>query len=393
MSAETPSVSLPRAVSGGLLALVAVGVIAAGVGLSRDAQRAWADLLLASYLFVEWALAAVFFIAVLHVSGAVWHTGIRRVPEAMARLLPVGAVGLLLVLILRPELYPWTSQPASGDRVMAFREAWLSRPFFLARSAAYLAVWTAFAMSIVGTSYRQDRGDQPALARRMTRLSAGFLVVLALTLVPASFDWVMSIEPRWYSTIFGFYDFASMFLGGLAAIAILVMWTGRLVPGTFVVSVHHRHDLGTLLFGFSTFWAYIWFCQFMLIWYGNIPEETAYFLDRLHGGWASLFWLNLGLNWVVPFVLLISASAKRRPGLLLAAAIAVCAGRLLDLFLSILPRFVGAHVSFSLTEAGIVAGAAGLFVWLFFRGLGAAPLVPARGFVYADGVGSSLPTG
>ena len=392
MSPRTATITLPPRVTGALLAMVGLGVASFAIGVSLAPQRAWADLLMSCYFMLELSLAAIFFLAVHYVTSARWEVAIRRIPEAMAMLLPIGAAGVLIVLFVRPELYPWFEQPASGTRALAFKEAWLSRPFFLARSVGYVVCWIVFALKLVRNSYRQDSDAHPALGRLNVRLSAGFLVVLAVTLVPASFDWIMSLEPVWYSTIFAFYDFASMFLGGLAVMVILLIWVWRLAPRDIEISAEHLHDLGKLLLGFATFWAYLWFSQYMLIWYGNISEETTYFVDRLRGPWAVLFVVNPLLNWAVPFGTLLSGWAKKSPAMLLTAACSVLAGRLLDLYLGVLPRFVGEQSPLGVTELGIMAGAVGLFTLVFFRNLGAAPLMPVRDpHIYPEhGVGSEI---
>jgi hypothetical protein len=375
MSDRFAKVVVPAAATRALLGLVAVGLAAFGLGLYTTPHRAWASLLGASYLLLELSLAALFFIAIHYVTGAKWHVTIRRVPEAMALLLPLGAVGLLVVLVAHPSLYPWFLDPPEAPRALLLRRVWLSRPFFLARSVAYLACWALFAVSLVRRSYRQDDSGDPALTDRNVAVSAWFLVALGLTLVPASFDWIMSLEPEWYSTIFGFYDFAGMFLSGLAAIIVLVLWVRRLAAAHFTVGDNQLRDLGTLLFAFSTFWAYIWFCQYMLIWYANLPEETSYFVTRQHNAWGVLFLLNPALNWGVPFLVLLSRDAKRRPARLLVAAGSVLGGRLLDVYLAIVPGFAPAPTA-GVPEIGLALGGMALFTLAFFQMLQRAPLVP-----------------
>ena len=393
-ASEAPTTPRSIALSSGaqrILSVFAVlGLVSFVASLLTAPQRAWADVLMVSHFMLELSLAATVFLAVHYVAGASWNVAVRRIPEAMARLVPLGAAGVLLVLLIHPELYPWFGQPVESGGVHAFKQAWLNRPFFLARAVVYVACWTSFAVALTSTSRRQDQDGDPRLARRAVRLSAAFLVVFAVTLVPASFDWIMSLEPEWYSSIFGFYDFASMFLAGLAAIAILVLWAHRLAPGGLRTTQAHLHDLGTLIFAFSTFWAYLWFSQYMLIWYGNIPEETTYYVDRLHGGWEGLFFLNLALNWAVPFAVLIRRRAKSSPPMLLGAALSVLAGRLLDLYLAVLPRFVGQSPSTGVAELGMIAGAIGLFTLVFFNILGRAPLMPAGDPHLVESVGAEM---
>ena len=272
---------------------VALGGVTALLGLFLAPQRIWPMLLLASYALIGLGLAGVFFVALQYVTGASWCVALRRIPEAMTAALPVGGLGLAAVLLARPSLYPWVAATwEAGEGYLGFKRAWLSQPFFLARSAVYLLIWLLFAWALVRTSRRQDSTGDIRLTRRNARLSAAFMVLFSVTFWLASYDWIMSLEPHWYSTIFGVYNFAGMFTSGLAVIAILAVWLQRAGPLRHTVNKEHLHDLGQLIVAFSTFWAYIWFSQYMLIWYANLPEETAYFIRRIEPVWASLFVLN-----------------------------------------------------------------------------------------------------
>ena len=353
--------------------LCAVGAATLVVSAFFAPQRSWANLLLSAYLLLGMGLGATFFVALGHVTGARWSVAFRRVPEAIAGVLPAAAIGLGAIFLLRPSLYPWTGAVVHAA---GFKGAWLSLPFFYLRAAIYLALWIYLARRIVHASQRQDR-DGPASDRsKMIRPSALFLVAFGLTFWLASIDWIMSLEPDWYSTVFGVYNFAGLFTGSLALIILLVIWLGRASVLRDFVTEEHLHDLGKLLFSFTTFWMYIWFCQYMLIWYANIPEETHYYVARLHGFWEPLFLLNILLNWVVPFLVLQPKRTKRSTGTLAKVAIVVLAGRWLDLYLMILPRTFGATPLFGVAEMGAILGVAGLLFLLFCRTLGRAPLVP-----------------
>ena len=188
----------------------------------------------------------------------------------------------------------------------------------------------------------------------------------------------MSLEPHWYSTIFGVYNFAGLFLGGLAAIIILAVWLERMGALRHILTEEHLLDLGRLLFAFSTFWAYIWFCQYMLIWYANFPEETGYFIHRLRGHWEPLFLLNVFLNWVVPFFVLLPRASKRSAGVLLKVSVVILLGRWLDLYLMILPPLAGAEPVFGVWEVGLMIGAVAGGALVFFRSLAQAPLIPVK---------------
>lgn len=364
--------------------IAAVSGASVAVGLVLAPARVWPALLLASLGLAGMGLAGIFFVALQYASGARWSVVIRRVPEAMTSVLPFAAVGLAAVFLFRPDLYPW-STGLSGEPGghHAFRAIWLSRPFFLARAAIYLTAWMLFSTAIVRNSRRQDESGDLNYTRRNARLSVGFLPVFAVTVCLASFDWIMSLDPNWYSTIFGVYNFAGLFSGGLAAIIVLVALLRNLGPRGVgplhdFVNAEHFHDLGKLLFGFCTFWMYIWFSQYMLIWYSNIPEETRYYVVRLQGLWAPLFLLNICLNWVAPFLVLLLRRTKRESTVLVKVAVAVLAGRCLDLYLMVIPPFAGRSPVFGLWEIGPLVLAGAIFVLVVFSTLAKAPIIPLR---------------
>jgi len=259
-----------------------------------------------------------------------------------------------------------------------FKLMWLSLPFFRIRAVVYLLGWLWFAWAMLRTSRQQDSDGDLNHTRQNTRLAALFLVFFGVTFWLASFDWIMSLEPEWYSTIFGFYNFAGAFLSGLATLALLLVWLQRHSPLKSVIREQHLHDVGKLLFAFSTFWAYLWFSQYMLIWYANLPEETVYYIRRLHGFWQPLFVLNLVLNWVVPFFALLPRMNKQRVGILVRVSIVLLAGRWLDLYLMIMPPFSGGKPHIGIWEVGLMAGLVGVFGLAFLAALRRAPLVPAR---------------
>jgi hypothetical protein len=353
-----------------VLALAGAATFLAGLAFAPG--RVWTSLLMAGYLLTGFGLAGVVFVAVQYACGAGWSTAFRRVPEAMAMILPIGAGALAAVFLGHPSTYVWTTHaPHPG-----FQQFWLRWPFFLARAALYITVWSGFAAAIVRTSRRQDRDGDARHTRRNVRLSVIFLIVFAVTFWLASFDWVMSLEPDWTSTIFGIYNFAGMFSSGLALLVLFVLWLRRAGPLRDFVNEEHLHDLGKLLFAFSTFWMYIWFSQYMLIWYADISEETAYYVARLHNAWAPLFLLNMILNWAVPFAALLPRGTKRSPRALGRVAAVVLAGRVLDVYLMVAPPLQGARPIAGIWEVGVLAGAGGALVLAFYRGIREAAPVP-----------------
>jgi hypothetical protein len=354
--------------------LVAVGAAAIAAGMLHQPDRTWAGILIASFGLLTAGLGGLFFVALNYACGATWAVAIRRIPEAFAAVIPIGAAGMGLVFLLRPSIYPWI---AEAGHLEGFKGLWLDPAFFFLRAAVYVALWIAFAALIVRTSRAQDFSGAPRLTQRNVRLSIAFIVVFALSFWLASFDWIMSLEPHWYSTIFGVYNFAGLFASALALMILVVLWMRRRGELADFITDSHVHDLGKLLFAFSTFWMYIWFSQYMLMWYANIPEESAHYVRRREGLWLTLFYLNVTLNWVVPFLTLLSRPAKRGRVLAYVAGV-VLVGRWLDLYLMVWPPAVAGGPRVGLCELGPTLAAAGLFVLASTRAFERGAPVPLR---------------
>lgn len=358
--------------------LVLIGAATLLIGLFAAPQRIWANLLLVGFYTVSLGLGGAFFIALQYACNAGWAVAIRRVPEAMCKLLPIGALGIAAVLLLGSSLYAWVDAAPGGHLLAGFKGAWLSRPFFVVRGLGCLGVWILLAGVLVRTSRRQDVDGDPAHTHANRRTSGLFIVLFSLTLSLASFDWIMSLEPEWYSTIFAIYNFAGLFVSTLSVIVLLSVWLRRRGIFRDVLTDDHLHDLGKLMLAFSTFWGYIWFSQYMLIWYANIPEETGYYILRQHGVWGSLFLLNFIINWAVPFFVLLPRGAKRDGGTMVKVAVLLLIGHWLDLYLMIMPSVLGDTPRIGVWEIGLLGGAIGLCVPAFLRGLRAAPATPMR---------------
>ena len=365
-------VSLPqpwpgRATTIASAALAALGLLALAAGLLAEPDRAWAALLIAGFFLLGPSLGSLVFLALLHVSGAGWATAIRRVPEALVSILPLSLVTLGTVLLARPDLYPWWNDAVN---LGGFHGRWLDPAAFYLRAVVYAGVWLAFAFLL-----RRDK----ASTGRPVAASALFLVLFAFTFWLASVDWLMSLEPHWYSTIFGVYHFASLFTASLAATILGVVWLQRRGILAGILNAEHLHDLGKLLFAFTTFWAYTWFSQYMLIWYADLPEEALYFTARAQGQWKPIFWAVFVLHWVFPFLLLLTRKAKRSPVLLVTAAFAVLLGRFLDLAITVLPAVLPSALgTVGWVEITLCLGLCGAGAWLFARALRRAPLVPCE---------------
>lgn len=310
------------------------------LGLWRAPERAWLALLLGSFALVGFGLSGIFFVALQYATGAKWSIPLRRVGEALSKVLPFGGAGILAVLVLHPSLYPWRGhalEPSEGW--IGFKQTWLSYPFFLSRALVFLAVWLLFSWRLRRNSERQDQEGGMSWTRKNTRLSVAFMVVFGVTFWLATTDWIMSLEPNWGSTIFGIYQFAGMFVSGLALVSLLTLGLRAASPLRQGVRDAQLLDLGRMIVAFATFWGYIWFSQFMLIWYANLSEETPYIALRTNAAWGGLFVANLLLNWAIPFLLLLPRANKMNPLTLATASVIVLVGRWVDLDLMVVPPF------------------------------------------------------
>lgn len=375
MSSEAAVLSTVRK---GAIGASALGFAALGAGVAIDPVRAWTSLLVAAIMFLSIGLGGAVFLALNAVAKAGWHTVFRRVPEAFASFVPVGAVLMLLVTPGLRTLYLWARPGVmEHDHLLHLKHAYLNAPFFVVRLVVIVGLWSLFAWALRRNSLRQDATESIEPTEKNVALSAGFLVVAAITYCIASFDWLMSLEPHWFSTIYGLYNLAGMLASSVAALAIALVLLKRagVLPQ---VRADHLHDLGRLMFGFATFWAYMWFSQFLLIWYANLPEETAWYALRWQGGWSGWFWAAFLTSWVLPFFLLLPRPAKRSEAHLLRVGALMLLGRWLDLYVLAAPSNQVQWQGIGLWELAGVLAVGGAFVLAVTRALGAAPVVPVH---------------
>lgn len=360
-----------------LLVLTAVGLLAFAITARYSPQRAWLNLLLANFYFVSIALYGVVFVALTHIFSAGWAVAFRRVPEAMSTYLFVGALFMLALFFGRFHLYAWARPDVLANNPhLQHKAVYLNTPFLFGRMAVAFAVWILFSHLLRAHSKQQDADGDLAHTRKNQTYSAIFLLLFALTFIFTSIDWIMSLEPEWHSTIFPVYSAAGLLLGGTAAMAVFLIFlqTGTFLPG---VTNHHIYELARIICATSTFWAYIWFSQYMLIYYTNIPDEAVYFVHRLTRGRSFLFLLNPVLNWLIPLVILIPASARRSPKWLLRACAIVLMGRWLDIYLLVVSAG-GRQIQFGLPEVFIFLGFAALFILTSLRTFRAGEPVPRQ---------------
>jgi hypothetical protein len=361
-------------------AVAAIAAIVVLVGLIAAPERTWLNLLLNGFYLTSLAVSAIFFLATQRLSGARWSAALRRVPEALMAVLPFGAVVMIGVFFARETIYGWSRPDAFlHESALAGKVSYLQPPFVFLRLVIALSLWGIFAWLFRKTSLAQD--EKPGFGmrhhRRLNRYAAAFLLVFAPSFTVGSYDWIMSLEPGWFSTMFAVYVFAGTFVQGIAAITLAVVVLRERGAFGDTVSDQQLHDLGKMLFAFSTFWAYIWTCQYLLIWYGNIPEEAAYYAKRTSAEWLFVFGFNFVINWVVPFAALLSARAKQRPRVLVAVSSALLFGHWLDLYLLIMPaRWDEPNIG--IVEVTLAAGSAALAYLVFVRALSRAAIVPVN---------------
>jgi NNP family nitrate/nitrite transporter-like MFS transporter len=358
-----------------LLGLLVTGLIGV-VGGYVFSDRFWFSFLQNSFFVLTLALGAAIFVSVHHVSNAAWTSILRRVPEAMMSYAPIGAISLLLIFFGRNKLYEWTHTTYTArGHALGFKNAWLSTPFFFLRMVAFLAIWCGLIYLIKRASFKQDEDANLKQTSKSKTFSSIFIVLFAITYSFAAFDWVMSLEPTFYSTIFAFYVISGTLLSGVAAITILII---LLKQRGYLIEVGDRqlHSLGKLVLGFATFWAYIWLCQYLLIYYANLPEETIYYYRRTStNGWLFVFLLNVFLNWIIPFVMLLPRKVKMNENWMLTACAIALVGHWVDLYTMVFPSFFG-NPMIGFVDVALLLGFVALFLFVFIRNLNVERLIP-----------------
>lgn len=362
---------------------VAIGL--AGLGVLVSAVFGFADgsQLLRSYL-VAWlfwtgaSLGCLGLLMINHVTGGGWGVVIRRALEAGGRNIPVMGVLFLPIALRLGGLYEWADPAhAHHDAVLQHKALYLNVPFFLGRTVGYFVAWTVVVWALVRWSTRQDERPDPA-TDRMELISRGGLVLLALTMTFAFIDWAMSLEPHWFSTIY-----SVIWMGGsaLTAFAVSIPVAALLAlrePTRGLVKREQVHDLGKLLLAFVVLWTYFNLSQFLIIWSGNLPEETTWYLKRLRGGWEYVALVLVLFHFALPFVVLLSRPLKRDPRRLATVALLLLLVRFLDVFWLVTPAFTPERLTIHPLDIATALTLGGAWVWLFVRHLEGRPLLPLR---------------
>jgi hypothetical protein len=342
-SLDRAQIVLPREGWAARLPLLSGALGLALLAVSFLAGRGQGPQLYHSYLlnwlfFATLGVGGLFFVLLQHVTRAGWSVVVRRLAEHVAATLPVLALLFVPLAFGLHDVYPWAAHGhGAHDAMQASKAAWLSPGPFLLRAAIYLLAWSGLAIWFWRQSSRQDQMGALQITRRMQAVSAPALVVFALTLTFAAFDWIMSLAPRWYSTVFGGYVFGGLAMAIFALLILMALLLQRFGLLEGVVTSEHFHDLGKLLLAFVVFWAYIGFSQFMLMWYGNMPEETNWFAHRLNPGWKPLtVFLVIG-HFIAPFFFLLLRDVKRHRATLWAAALWALLVHWVDLYWLVMP--------------------------------------------------------
>lgn len=378
-----------------LIAIV-IGVVTILAGfLTNNTEQTFDNLLLMGYYFTCVCAAGVMFCAIQYAAQAGWSAAMLRIPQAFGKVLPIAAVILIIIIIsglsfthtvnidgkdhVQPYLYArWATADLhikdSGiyDHVIAGKAGYLNVPYFLTRIIAMLACYSIFGWLLFKYSESEDEVGGMKFYNKSFVASAAFLVLFGFSIPVFAFDAIMSLEARWFSTMFGWYNLAALWVSGLAIMTLVIIYLRKAGYMSWI-TIDHLHNMGLYMFAFSVFWTYLWFAQFLLTYYANIPEESAYFFRRWEPQFMPWFWLNIVINFGAPLLVLMSRDSKRYIGTLKTISIILIIGHWLDYWQMIMPGTIGPkehwYTEFSWIEPGVFIGFAGLFTFLLLSAL------------------------
>lgn len=359
------------------LILGIIGLAASGAGYVVDSEQFFFSWLTSFVFWFTLATAGLFFTMLHHLTGSTWSIVIRRMAESLMWVLPFMAIFFIPLLFGMHDLYHWTHHEAvAEDALLQGKEPYLNVGFFAVRAVIYFVVWTGLVLLLAKFSRQQDSGHSEALRLKFVRTSAPGMILFALTTTFASFDWLMSLDPHWYSTIFGVYIFAGSVCAMFCLLTVIFLAMRKQGVMDKVVTPEHYHDLGKLIFAFLIFWGYMAFSQYFLIWYGNIPEETIWFLHRWEGSWKIVTLMLVFGNFVIPFLIMITRGAKRNLGALKTLAYWLLFMHLVDMYWLVMPTLHKHGVHISWIDFAPLVGIGGIFFWIFWNRFASRPVVP-----------------
>mgnify|MGYP003113803570 CR=1 FL=1 len=341
-------------------------------------NRPYAALYVAAFFFFMIALGVLAFYAVQYASQAGWSPVLFRVMEGITSyVLPGGLIVLLVAFVADKHLFVWMDpEVVAHDALIQGKASWLNKPWFFIRGFIFLGGWSLYRYFSRKFSIAQDQADDNKNFKKNFRISAGFLVFFIYTESIMSWDWIMSVDPHWFSTLFGWYVLASMLVSGITVISMVTIYLKSKGLLEFV-NDSHIHDLAKFMFGFSIFWTYLWFSQFMLIWYSNIPEEVTYFITRIEMYNLPFFGMVV-MNFLFPVLLLMNSDYKRINWFVIMTGVVILCGHYLDVFNMIMPATVVDRWFIGIPEIGSILLFAGIFLLIVFTAIGKAPLLAKR---------------
>ncbi len=333
---------LPAVISKIGMGLLIIGIVLGVIAFFTDQTRASFNYLIAFAFMISIGVGSLFLIALEYSAGAVWSVPLRRVVEFFAATIPFLAILVIPLLFNMHDLFHWShAEAVAEDKILQGKAPYLNVEFFIIRVFVLIALWTLFYLFFVKNSKKQDETKDQKLTKRNIRLSVIFIPVFAITITISAIDWLMSVEPHWFSTIFGVYFFSGTVIAALAAATlatVLLKENNYLHPK---ITNDHLFSLGALLFAFVNFWAYIAFSQFLLIWYADLPEETFWFLQKWEGSWAVFSIILIIVHFIVPYAMLVSNPAKSDPKRLKFISVWLLLAHLFDLYWLVMPEAPG----------------------------------------------------
>lgn len=358
---------LPESVLKTGIILLIAGVVIGVIGLLLDFDRMIFSYLVAFVFVTTVSLGALFMVSLEYITNAIWSVPIRRIMEFLASALPIIMVLSVPILLSMHSLFHWThTEAVANDPLLAGKEPYLNNTFFIIRVIVVFAVWSLYYFMVTGNSRKQDLTKDQKLSHRNLVFSAAFIPLFAITISIFAVDFLMSLEPHWFSTIFGIYVFSGTVLAGLASVTIIIVMMMEKGYAHPALRNDHLFSLGALLFGFVNFWAYIAFSQYMLIWYANLPEETFWFLARWEGYWVVISLLLIIVHFIVPYIVLLPQPAKMDPKRLKFISIWILFAHLLDIYWLAMPQMHSDKSGFyAIFEIGFPIAAVGLMIVVF----------------------------
>lgn len=357
----------------------AVGLIASGVGYFLNSEQFFFSYLISFLFFTSISLASLILIMIHHITRSSWGVVMRRIPESFASNIWIWAFFIIPVLLGMGTLYHWAHADAvAHDPLLSEKTGYLNVPFFVIRQLIYFSIWGYLGHRLHKVSVEMDETNDWGLTELLKKLSGPGILIFGLTVAFASFDWLMSIDPHWFSTMFGVYFFAMSFQALFPILILMVFWMHKKGILENTIQKSHIFDLGAWFFGFTVFYAYIAFSQFLLIYYANIPEETIWFYDRLEGSWAYISYGLIICRFAIPFIVLMNRDMKHNTKILMFVSFLVIFMHIAEIYWIIMPTLHHHGIALSWLDFATLIGLGGIFMGLFFQRFKKHKLVPVN---------------